>query len=81
MAASSGQTLQGGLLLFAYSLGLGLPFVALAVVLYDRAPGVIRPLVRHGRAVSFVGGLLVAAIGVAMVFDVLTLLARLSPGV
>ena len=80
VAASSGQTLQGGLLLFAYSLGLGLPFVALAVV-YDRAPGVIRPLVRHGRAVSFVGGLLVAAIGVAMVFDVLTLLARLSPGV
>ena len=80
VAASSGQTLQGGLLLFAYSLGLGLPFVALAVV-YDRAPGVIRPLVRHGRAVSFVGGLLVVAIGLAMVFDVLTLLARLAPGV
>jgi cytochrome c-type biogenesis protein len=80
VAASSGQTLQGGLLLFAYSLGLGLPFVALAIV-YDRAPGVIRPLVRHGRAVSFVGGLLVVAIGLAMVFDVLTLLARLAPGV
>lgn len=80
VAASSGQTLQGGLLLFAYSLGLGLPFVALAIV-YDRAPGVIRPLVRHGRAVSFVGGILVVAIGLAMVFDVLTLLARLAPGV
>ena len=80
VAASSGQTFQGGLLLFAYSLGLGLPFVALAIV-YDRAPGVIRPLVRHGRAVSFVGGLLVVAIGIAMVFDVLTLLARLAPGV
>ncbi len=80
VAASSGQTVQGGLLLFAYSLGLGLPFVALAIV-YDRAPGVIRPLVRHGQAVSFVGGLLVVAIGLAMVFDVLTLLARLAPGV
>jgi cytochrome c-type biogenesis protein len=80
VAASSGQTLQGGLLLFAYSLGLGLPFVALAIV-YDRAPAVIRPLVRHGRAVSIIGGLLVVAIGLAMVFDVLTLLARLAPGV
>jgi cytochrome c-type biogenesis protein len=80
MAASAGQTVQGGLLLFAYSLGLGLPFVALAVV-YDRAPSVTRPLVRHGRAVSFVGGLMVAAIGVAMLFDWLTLLARLAPGV
>ena len=80
VAASSGQTLQGGLLLFAYSLGLGLPFVALAIV-YDRAPAVIRPLVRHGRAVSTIGGLLVVAIGLAMVFDLLTLLARLAPGV
>ena len=80
VAASSGQTLQGGLLLFAYSLGLGLPFVALAIV-YDRAPAVIRPLIRHGRAVSLVGGLLVIVIGFAMLFDWLTLLARLAPGV
>ena len=80
VAASSGQTLQGGLLLFAYSLGLGLPFVVLAIV-YDRAPAVIRPLVRHGRAVSLVGGLLVVAIGFAMLFDWLTLLSRLAPGV
>jgi cytochrome c-type biogenesis protein len=80
VAASSGQTLQGGLLLFAYSLGLGLPFVALAIV-YDRAPAVIRPLIRHGRAVSLVGGLLVVVIGFAMLFDWLTLLARLAPGV
>ena len=80
VAASSGQTLQGGLLLFSYSLGLGLPFVALAIV-YDRAPRVVRPLVRHWRAVSLVGGLLVAVIGFAMIFDWLTLLARLAPGV
>ncbi len=80
LAATSGQTLQGGLLLFAYSLGLGLPFIALAVV-YDRAPAFTRPLVRYGGAVSLVGGLLVIAIGCAMVFDWLTLLARLAPGV
>jgi cytochrome c-type biogenesis protein len=74
--ASSSQTVaQGAILLLAYTLGLGLPFVAIALV-YDRAPALLRPLVRHGRAVSFVGGALVVAIGVAMVMDWLALLPR-----
>jgi cytochrome c-type biogenesis protein len=75
MAATSATVAQGTILLVAYTLGLGLPFIAIALV-YDRAPGVLRPLVRHGRAVSFAGGLLVALIGVAMVFDWLALLPR-----
>jgi cytochrome c-type biogenesis protein len=80
LAATSGQMLQGGLLLFAYSLGLGLPFIALALV-YDRASAITRPLVRNGSAVSLLGGLLVVVIGVAMAFDWLSFLARLAPGV
>ena len=75
MAATSDTVLQGGALLVAYSAGLGLPFIAIAAI-YDRAPGVLRPLVRHGRAVSLIGGLLVVAIGVAMVMDWLVLLPR-----
>ena len=75
MAATSGTVLQGTALLVAYTLGLGLPFIAIAVV-FDRAPAVLRPLIRHGRTVSLIGGLLVAAIGVAMVFDWLSLLPR-----
>jgi cytochrome c-type biogenesis protein len=75
MAATSGTVLQGAVLLIAYTLGLGLPFIAIALA-YDRAPGLLRPLVRHGRLVSLVGGLLVAAIGVAMVFDWLSLMPR-----
>jgi cytochrome c-type biogenesis protein len=75
MAATSATVAQGTILLVAYTLGLGLPFIAIALV-YDRAPAVLRPLVRHGRAVSFAGGLLVALIGVAMVFDWLALLPR-----
>jgi cytochrome c-type biogenesis protein len=75
LAAASDSTLQGGILLLAYTLGLGVPFLALGV-LYDRAPGLLRPLVRHGRAVSIVGGLLVVAIGVAMVTGWLGLLPR-----
>jgi cytochrome c-type biogenesis protein len=75
MAISSGTAAQGTILLVAYTLGLGLPFIAIAAV-YDRAPGLLRPLIRHGRAVSIIGGLLVVAIGVAMIFDWLALLPR-----
>ncbi len=78
LAATSGTVAQGGLLLLAYSVGLGIPFIALGLV-YDRAPAIVRPLVRHGRAVSLIGGLLVAAIGVALVFDWLSLLPRYVP--
>jgi cytochrome c-type biogenesis protein len=75
MAADSTQVLQGGALLVAYTIGLGVPFLLIAAV-YDRAPGLLRPLVRHGRTVSFVGGMLVVAIGVAMIMDWLALLPR-----
>ncbi len=73
MAVTSGTVAQGAILLVAYTLGLGLPFIAIALV-YDRAPGLLRPLVRHGRIMSLIGGLLVVMIGLAMVFDLLRLL-------
>jgi cytochrome c-type biogenesis protein len=78
MAATSGTVGQGVALLVGYTAGLGIPFLLIAA-LYDRAPGLLRPLVRHGRAVSIVGGLLVVAIGVAMVFDWLALLPQFVP--
>jgi cytochrome c-type biogenesis protein len=80
VAASSATTFQGGLLLVAYTLGLGVPFILLGLV-YDRAPAVVRPLVRHGRVVTFVGGILVAALGVMLVMDWLSWFARLAPGI
>jgi len=75
LAATSTTALQGSLLLVAYTIGLGLPFLLIAAV-YDRAPRLLAPLVRHGRVVTIVGGLLVAFIGVAMVFDWLALFPR-----
>jgi cytochrome c-type biogenesis protein len=78
MAATSGSAAQGGILLVAYSVGLGIPFLVIAAA-YDRAPALVRPLVRHGRTVSLVGGLLVAFIGVAMLMDWLALLPRYVP--
>ena len=71
----AGPSLRARLLLLAYCLGLGLPFIAIALA-YDRAPRLMRPLLRHGRTVSLIGGLLVSAIGVAMVLDLLRLLPR-----
>ena len=75
MAATSGSTTQGGVLLVGYTLGLGLPFLALGV-LYDRTPALLRPLQRHARAMSVIGGLLVAGIGLAMLLDLLSALPR-----
>jgi cytochrome c-type biogenesis protein len=68
LASTSQTVLQGGALVLAYSLGLGLPFLAIALV-YDRAPALLRPLVRHGQAVSILGGALVVAVGIAMLMD------------
>ena len=73
--ATSGTVAQGTLLLVAYCIGLGVPFLIIALA-YDRAPTLIRPLLRHGRTVSLIGGLLVSAIGVAMVLDLLRLAPR-----
>jgi cytochrome c-type biogenesis protein len=78
MAATSGSTGQGAILLLAYTAGLGIPFLLIAAA-YDRAPALIRPLVRHGRTVSLVGGLLVALIGVAMLMNWLALFPRFVP--
>lgn len=75
LAASSATAAVGGVLLVGFSLGLGIPFLALGL-LYDRAPALVRPLVRRGRLVSILGGLLVAVIGLAMIFDWLVLLPR-----
>jgi cytochrome c-type biogenesis protein len=78
LASSSATVGSGAILLVAYTAGLGIPFLAIAL-LYDRAPALLRPLIRRGRAVSIVGGLLVVAIGIAMVFDLLRLLPQYVP--
>lgn len=66
--AALGPSAQAVGLFAFYSLGLAVPFLALALTL-DRAPALIRPLLRHGRAIEIVGGALVAVIGVAVLFD------------
>lgn len=69
--AATGTTVpQGTALLVAYSAGLAVPFLGLALA-FDRAPALVRPLVRRGRLVALIGGLLVTVMGVAIFFDLL----------
>ncbi len=73
--AAIGTSPQVVALLVAYSLGLGIPFIALALAV-DRAPAITRPLIRHGRTIELVGGALVVLIGLAILFDWLAVLYR-----
>ncbi len=73
--AAIGTSPQVIALLVAYSLGLGVPFIVLALAV-DRAPAITRPLIRHGRTIELVGGALVALIGLAILFDWLAVLYR-----
>ncbi len=68
LAGSSGDVGRGASLLLAYSVGLGLPFVATAL-LFDRLKGVLRVLGRHGVAVNRVAGALLMAVGVLIFTD------------
>jgi cytochrome c-type biogenesis protein len=73
--ALAGPSAQVVALLVAYSLGLGIPFILLALAV-DRAPSITRPLVAHGHTIELVGGALVVVIGVALLFDWLGVIAR-----
>ncbi len=69
-----GPSVQVVALFAAYSLGLAVPFLAMALAL-ERSRALTAPLLRHGRLVDLVGGLLVAGIGLAILFDWLSVLA------
>lgn len=65
-AAASQTALWGGLLLALYSLGLGIPFVALALG-FSRARGSLEWLRRNGRRIEILGGALMVGVGVLFV--------------
>lgn len=67
-AAVTGTAAWGGVLLLLYSLGLGIPFVALALG-FRRMQGSMAWLRRNGRKVEFVGGTLLITVGLLFVTD------------
>ena len=66
--AALGPSLQAGLLFAAYSAGLGIPFIVLALA-FDRVPGFLGALRTHARAIEVTGGALVMLVGLSLVFD------------
>ena len=65
-AAATRTAAWGALLLALFSVGLGMPFIALALGL-DRAKGSLVWLRRHGRAIEVLGGMLLVGVGVLFV--------------
>ena len=74
LAANTHRALEGGILLGAYTLGLGLPFL-LATLLVAGFPGITRPLQRGSAVVSRVAGALLIGLGVLLVLGLYTRLA------
>lgn len=78
LASQQGHVLEGILMLFCYSLGLGIPFV-LSAVLIDYLKGAFGFIKRNYRTVNFVCGALLVLVGLAMATGLLgRLLAVLS---
>jgi cytochrome c-type biogenesis protein len=81
LSTSSSDAGRGALLSFAYSLGLGIPFV-LAAIGVQRAFAVFTFARRHARAVMRVGGLLLVTVGVMQVSGLWTsLIAHLQTSI
>ena len=73
-AGTQGTLTQGALLLTAYSLGLGVPFLVTGYAL-ESATKVLRRLNRHVRSVELVSGGLMVAMGFLVMFNVMTWIA------
>jgi cytochrome c-type biogenesis protein len=68
LAAAERTLTQGLALLFAYSLGMGVPFVA-AGVAFGRLTTTFAWFKRHSRVINLVSGLLLAGFGVLLLTD------------
>jgi cytochrome c-type biogenesis protein len=66
LAAAHGQALRGGLLLSAYTIGLGLPFVVCSLLVAS-FPQAVRPLARFSTIISRAAGVLLVILGLLLV--------------
>lgn len=78
LAASSQSVGSGSLLLFAYSVGLGAPFV-LAALAFDWMSVRLSFVKRHYRGVQVTAGVLLVVFGVLLMLGVLESLSRWLP--
>jgi cytochrome c-type biogenesis protein len=74
LAAAHGQALRGGVLLSAYTIGLGLPFVVCSLLVAS-FPQAVRPLARFSTVISRAAGVLMVILGLLLVFGLYQSLA------
>lgn len=65
VAATTGDVAQGMIMLTAYSLGLGIPFILTALLL-NSAQGILRRLQKHMHIIELISGTLLVIIGIAV---------------
>ncbi len=68
LASTAGTVFEGGALLFVFSIGLGIPFLLLALFV-GQAAGYIHKLSKYLNVISFVGGLLLVFLGILIFMD------------
>jgi cytochrome c-type biogenesis protein len=66
LSAGGGSPVEGAVLLAAFSLGLGLPFLLFGLA-FTRSLGLVRALRRHWRAVSAASAVLLVAFGALLI--------------
>jgi len=80
LASTTGGALKGALLLFVYSMGLGIPFIASALLIGYLA-GTFDFIKRHYRVIEIISGVFLIVVGTMMAFGWMNkLLAVLSFG-
>jgi cytochrome c-type biogenesis protein len=75
LAAQEGTVTHGASLLAVYSLGLGVPFLATSLAV-DRFFGAFKRVRKYYRMIEILAGLLMIIIGVLLVTDRFSILAR-----
>jgi cytochrome c-type biogenesis protein len=68
LASNASTVFQGILLLFVYSIGLGIPFV-LSSILFDRLRGAFKQIQKHSRVISIISGILLIIAGIVVFTD------------
>lgn len=63
VAATTGDVAQGMIMLTAYSIGLGIPFIITALLM-NSAQGILRRLQKHMHKIELISGALLIAIGI-----------------
>lgn len=71
LASSQGQVLKGVIMLLLYSLGLGVPFIASAVLI-DKLKGTFDFIKKHYNIINIICGCILILVGILMMSGLLT---------